>query len=330
MKKIYFLFLGTVIGLNVNAQLTLTKTNNEPVVGNIVNNAEYDSTTAVPKATGAGQNWNFQSLTSASFTEVITYTTVANPAFQSIANIDKLRNGGNPETYNNTASNLSMVGFYDNSGPSLTSFASNTGVWLNWPTAFGNSNTDTFSGTETSTTYTNTWSGTLSYTASGSGTVTLPDGTKHNNCLQLKKVINVVITGASPTVSMTITNYEYWSSSQRHPIINTEYQTMKSGTVTQMGFNAFVNAAALTGVQQQPLIVKEPRIYPNPAIDKVMIDLPNNEVAEQIELFDVKGSLVLTAKNTNSIKTASLNRGLYFVKVKTKDSTLEQRMVITE
>jgi hypothetical protein len=330
MKKIYLVLFASVIGLNAKAQLTLTKTNNEPVIGNIVNNAEYDSTTVVTKATGSGMNWNFQSLTTASFTEVITYTTVANPGFQSIANIDKLRNGGNPETYNNTASNISIVGFYDSSGPALTSFASNTGVWMNWPTVFGNSNSDTFSGTETSPTYTNTWSGTISYTAAGSGTVTLPDGTKHNNCLQLKKVIVIVITGASPTSTMIIQNYEYWSSSQRHPILTIEYQTVKSGTVIQNGFNAFVNTAALTGVQQQQIVNKEPKIYPNPAIDKFMIDLPNNEIAEQVDVYDVKGSLVLSEKNTKSVRTTSLTRGVYFVKVKSKSVSFEDRLVITE
>ena len=63
MKKIYLSILASAFAMTVNAQLTLTKAFNEPVVGNVNTQKGYDSTGVIPKATGAGQNWNFSTLT---------------------------------------------------------------------------------------------------------------------------------------------------------------------------------------------------------------------------------------------------------------------------
>ncbi|MBL7917736.1 MAG: hypothetical protein JNM96_05020, partial [Bacteroidia bacterium] len=78
MKKIYILFTAMLIGSQISkAQLTLTYANNAPVVGDINLKIGYDSTSAIPKSTGSAQSWNFTSFTANSFTETITYTTVA-------------------------------------------------------------------------------------------------------------------------------------------------------------------------------------------------------------------------------------------------------------
>ncbi len=331
MKKIYFLFITISIGLNVKAQLTLTKTNNQPVIGDVVLMADYDSTTAVPKATGTGMNWNYSSLTVASFTENLTYTTVASTPNASLfptANIVLSRGGNNFEYYNNAASNIAYVGMADPSSTNVTVF-SNPGTFLNWPTAFGNSNTDPFTATDSSPTYTDNWNGAISFTATGAGTVTMPNGVKHNNCLQVKTIITLTTTGSSSS-TMTLINYEYYSSLLRYPILRLEYQTMKQGTVTNTGFNASVNTAALTGIGQNELSKANVTLYPNPAKDMINVQLPGNAIAEKIEMFDVTGRLVLSSENVNSLNTSSITKGIYLVKVKNGNSVTQKQIIITE
>ena len=81
MKTLTIRMLTLTILLMVSqisiAQLSLTKAFNEPVIGDIVNWQQYDSTTAIPKSLGAGQNWNFNSLTTNTYVQTSTYTTVA-------------------------------------------------------------------------------------------------------------------------------------------------------------------------------------------------------------------------------------------------------------
>jgi hypothetical protein len=331
MKKIYFLFTALVIGFNSQAQLTITKTANQPVVGDVVFYGSYDSTTAVSKAVGSGMNWDFTSLTAGSFTESNTYTTVASTPVGSLfptANIAVIRGNNDYEYYNNQTGSISYVGMADPSNTTITTFA-NPAIRLNWPTAFGNSNSDAFSGTEVAPSSTVNWNGNLSYTATGSGTVTMPDGSKHNNCLQVKTIITLTMTG-SAVATMTMINYEYYSSARRYPIMSVEYQTMKQGTVTNKGYDILVDAAALTSVQNNELNNNNVVVYPNPAKDVVYVQLNGNTIADKIELFDVTGRSILSTTNSNSINTSTVSKGVYVIKVSSGNSLIQKQVIITE
>ncbi|MBK6521543.1 MAG: T9SS type A sorting domain-containing protein [Sphingobacteriaceae bacterium] len=331
MKKIYLLFTAIVIGSGANAQLTITKTANQPVAGDIVLRSDYDSTTAVAKATGTGMNWNFTNLTIGSFTETNTYTTVASTPAGSLfptANVAVIRGNNDYEYYNNQTGSIAYAGMANTSNTSITTFA-NQATKLNWPTAFGNSNSDVFSGTEVTPTSTVNWNGTLSYTATGSGTVTMPDGSKHNNCLQVKTIITLTMTGSN-TMTMTMINYEYYSSVRRYPIISIEYQTMKQGTVTNTGYDIKVDAAALTSVSKNVILNSDVVVYPNPAKDIVNVELPANTIAEKMEIMDVTGRIVLSTDNSNSLNTSSITKGIYLLKVSSGNSTIQKQVIITE
>jgi hypothetical protein len=207
---------------------------------------------------------------------------------------------------------------------------SNMATWNNWPIAFGNSNTDAFSALETTPTATNNWNGTLSYTATGSGTVTLPGGNVHPNCLQLKKSINLVVTGSS-TSSMTITQYYYYSSSVKYPILTIEYQTMTSGTVTSKNSYILVNTAAMTvGVNEINVNNSGPIVFPNPAKDIVTISLPNNEIAASVEVFDLNGKKVASVLNSNSVDVSALSPSIYVIRISGKEGMLQRKLSITE
>jgi hypothetical protein len=331
MKKIY-LITALVFGLSSQAQLTLTKTNNQPLAGDVLNFSGYDSTTAVPKATGSGMNWNFSSLTLGSNLSSKTYTNVASTPAGSLfptANIALIRgNNDEFEYYNNQTGSYAYAGMANASNTSITTFA-NQAIKLNWPTAFGNSNSDAFSATEVAPSSTVNWNGNLSYTATGSGTVTMPDGTKYNNCLQVKTIITVTMSGSS-SATMTMINYEYYSSTRRYPVISVEYQTMKQGTVTAKGYDINADLAAMTSVSKNTISKFHAIVYPNPAKEVINVQLNGNTIADKMELFDVTGRSVLSTYNSNSINTSSITKGIYVLKVSSGNSVMQKQVIITE
>jgi subtilisin family serine protease len=76
-------------------------------------------------------------------------------------------------------------------------------------------------------------------------------------------------------------------------------------------------------------LTQEPIIYPNPAINEVNIQLPDNNGI--ISIFDEKGSLVLTKKITNDfekISTQDFTTGIYLVIIKTKEQEWKTKLFI--
>lgn len=59
-------------------------------------------------------------------------------------------------------------------------------------------------------------------------------------------------------------------------------------------------------------------LFPNPARDKVNIIMNDEDVAiESVSVLDVKGSLVFSSTNSETIDISSLNAGMYFVELRT-------------
>jgi hypothetical protein len=327
MKKIYLLTALVLFCFTSNAQLTLTKANNEPVVGDVVMNARYDSTAAIPKNTGAGLNWNFTSLTTGSFTETTTYTTVASSPAASLfsnATIAMNRNSNNWEYWNAQAASFSYVGMAE---ATSTLVFSNQGVWNTWPNAFGNTNSDALSATETAMSYTNTWAGTMNLSGSGSGTVVLPNGNTHTNCLQVLRTITVNVSGTQPS-TMTIRQYEYWSSLVKFPILTVEYSSKVSSSGTSKDVQIFVNTVGLvTGIPKVEPHDAETMIYPSPTSDVIRVSFADGSIAENIEIYDASGKLVLTDKNVSSVNVSKLDNGVYFIKATGSNQVLQRSFI---
>jgi len=334
MKKLYIaLFIASFISTVTQAQLTLTKAVHEPVVGDVFVVRDYDSTTVIPKNTGAGQTWNFNSLSMQTFTEAITYTTVASApsstAFPT-ANLASNRNGNSWELWKTSTTMLEFAGMSQNASTDRTVF-SNLGTWNNWPVSFGNTNSDAFAATDYAGTVTSTWNGNISYTATGTGTVILPGGNVHPNCLQITKTITLSAVSGTNTLYMAIKRYDYWSSLTKSPIIEIEYNAQTTGTTVSTNYNINVNIAAMSvGIKENQLSENSVIVYPNPAANNVNIFLPENAIATSLEIVDVTGKTVAATSNSNSINVETLAKGIYSIRVKVKDSVLQRALVISE
>jgi hypothetical protein len=307
----------TFASFHVNAQLTLTKAANEPVLGDVVTMADYDSTTSVPKNTGAGQTWNFSSLSnSSSFTETTTYTTVASTPAASLFPAATLaaRRGSNYEYFKSGSNTWEYLGQYDTQDQVNLS---NSGIFASWPISFGSSNSDVASGVQSSTSGSAAVNATLSYVASGSGTVILPGGNMHTNCLQIVESLTVIIGAGSSSMTINNKTYRYYSSSRKFPIVEIQYDTQVSSSGTDKSFDALVdNGATIVGMHAEKTPIGSMSLFPVPSLGELNFVLADESMPESIEVYDARGALVMKATQSRSIDVSVLPDGLYVARVR--------------
>lgn len=325
MKKIYPLFfIVFLITISMNAQIhSLTKAANEPVSGDVERSKGFDSTSTLPRNTGAGQVWNFTSLAS-NTTNVITstYTTpasVAGGTAYPTATLAKT-DGTNSEFYLSGASQFEMLGMKQ---ASMSLTFTNTAVMAVWPINSGYNNSDVIAGnisiTFTTFPLSGNFSGNSNVNASGSGTIQLPGGITFTNCLQVKstQTLNASFLMGLLTATLNTTNYQYYDASQKFPVLTMNTFAVKTATAS---YNYTVTAVSInndifTGINEHSL--SNPfSFYPNPVSDFLTIELMNNEPVG-IEIINPIGQIVLSEKFTEArgtIAVGALSPGIYFVK----------------
>jgi hypothetical protein len=331
MKKIYVLLTAFVFSMNTNAQLSLTKTANAPVVGTIQSDKSFDSTTVVPKTTGTNKSWNFTSLTPTagidSYTFVSSSSTPSASSFPG-ATLATSDGAGYYNYYNSQTSALDWAGNADVSSSDKV-VLSNPMTEMIWPFTYGTTNNDSFSGTETFSTTSFGVSGNMNISGTGTGTVTLPGGSKYNNCLQITRTYTYIL--AAP-VNFTVTgiDYEYWVSTFKGPIMSISYTKLNDGSSITPDFSASSNIVADVGIKELEKSEEMVVVYPNPVKEKLNVVLKDNAIADKMELFDATGKRVLIDANTNSLNTFGLQKGVYLLQVNVKDSRFVKQVIVTE
>ena len=88
-----------------------------------------------------------------------------------------------------------------------------------------------------------------------------------------------------------------------------------------------ITTSTVTGVQNNNSLLAGIEIYPNPASDKVVLKTDLKDVF--VELTDARGKIVKQEKLIdNSLTVSELAEGIYFLNIKTKESTLRKQIVI--
>jgi hypothetical protein len=328
MKKIYLTCLNILaIFVMGHAQLVLTKAANEPVSGDSWTRKEYDSTSAVPKSTGAGQTWNFTSLTANTQTHNVTYTTAAGTAGYSLfpgTTLAELKEGTEIGYYKSSGSNWEFQGFYDNVGPT-TLFLSNSAVMASWPISFGSSSSDALSGTMSSGSFSENWSGTITTTANGSGTVIFPNGNSLTNCLLVFSDI-AITQGTSGSFKEKI--YSFYHGSYKFPVVEIVYETSITGTVVSNNFSFEATVSPLiTSESDLNEPVSDISIYPNPAGDQLNI-FSGSEKVIGIQICDFTGKILIKTNEANCVNVSELSTGLYILTVETSAGKTTKRLAV--
>lgn len=344
MKKIYLSFFTIALAFTASAQLTLTKVFNEPSLGNIDTKKGYDSVVVVPKNIGTNQTWNFSTLVTNTITEVATYTTVASTPSASSFPSATLAEGDGTGAFNywkSTATNFELLGYDDGAG-SLVTFT-NSAIAAIFPVNYGNSLNDTYGGLVSAASTPGVANGTISTNATGTGTVILPGSLSFGNCLQIKmtNTLNIVV-GTFPssfTLDVVSTDYNYYSGTQKFPILAVHYETQTAtsilGPTVQATAKIRVNNAVLTGITDVTIDAINYNVYPNPATDAVNINLTNNK-NETVSLIVtnnlgqvVKSVVIGNVADVNyHLSTFDLKSGIYYIKTSVGEKSSTKKLII--
>ncbi len=335
MRKIYLTILASVFIFSANAQLNLTKATTEPVLGDVNIKQGYDSVGILPKNAGAGQLWDFSALTTNTVVEVSTFTTVASTpsaAAYSSATIAEDKGQGSYTYGKSTATQYELVGIVD---PSISLNFTNTAIAAIWPVNMGYSNTDNFSGSASSGTTTGTASGTVNTVGSGTGTLVIPGGATFTNVLQMKshQQIKLNFLFGIVTATMVATDYNYYHSSQKFPILTVNYTDI-SGAFTSTTASVKVNNAVITGLNNLNFDATF-AIFPNPAKDHFNIKLDNVDNANcRIDIFNSVGQVCKSVDFGNNtyisgnIAISDLVTGIYVVKTTLGNKVSVRKLII--
>jgi len=344
MKKIYFTILAGALAFSVNAQLNLTKAFNEPVIGNVNTKKGYDSVGVVPKNTGTSQTWNFSTLVTNTITEVSTFTTTAStpsPAVFPGATIAEADGTGAYNYWKSTTTNFELLGFDDGAGSTIS--FTNSAIAAVWPITMGYSNTDAFGGPVMVTSLSGFSNGNISTNATGTGTVILPGSLTFTNCLQVIMTnsmnIQVGTFPSSYTLDIRSKEYQYYSGTQKFPIITVHYETQTAnsiaGPTVQVSSSIRINNAVLTGISNLNFDAVNYNVYPNPATDAVTIDLSNDK-SENVSVIVMNslGQIVKSGElgNATEVKhfmsTADLKSGIYYIKTSIGNRSSTKKLII--
>lgn len=340
MKKLYTLILGIILAAPViKAQApTLTKALNEPSINDAERRKSYDTTTAVPRNTGTNQTWNFTSLATSTVAQT-TYSYVAPasvPSSTAYAGCTIVRTDGtNNEFFKSTTTQYELLGSKQSS---VTLTFTNSAVNAVWPIAYGYTNTDTYSGTAkitTTITLNGPVNGNVSTSASGTGTVQLPNGITLNNCLQVTSNLLGVASFSIPfigslTATLQTTSYQYYNSAFKYPVltVNTTAINTPTAALNSVNTTVSVNDDVFAGINEFTL-ENSVTVYPNPSTDFINVSFNNNE-ATQIEIYNQLGQVLITenvSQNLKQIDISGLNSGVYFLRATVGNKTAVKKLI---
>ncbi|MES2513979.1 MAG: T9SS type A sorting domain-containing protein [Bacteroidota bacterium] len=336
MKKIYLSILVIACTINANAQLSLTKAFNEPVLGDVNSKEIFDSTAVLPNGSGTGQVWDFSGLTASGTLDVVTFTTVASTpsasAFPSATLADS--DGAGAYTYYKpTATQYEMVGLVD---PIIALSFSNTAVIAIWPVTMGYTNTDVFAGTANSSfAGSGTATGTITTSATGTGTLIAPGGAVFTNVLkvQANQKVDVSLSFGAFTATLTTIDYNYYHASQKFPLLTVTYSDI-TGSFPSTSATIKANSLILTGINDVNFDASF-SMFPNPAKNNFNVKLHNQTNAVcNIEIMNAIGQ---TAKVINlgneteiegNVSISDLSAGIYFVKTSLGNKISVKKLIV--
>jgi hypothetical protein len=309
----------------------------EPTVGDVQNMKGYDSTGVVPKSTGTAQSWNFGSFAQNASSSTSTFTAPVGTPMATVfvgATLAENAGAGNYNYYKSVPSPTPQYEMLGTTGGGLTFYYSNSEILSQWPVSYGYSVTDTYSGNVTGGA-TGTLTGTVTTLGSGIGTLTLPGGQVFTNVLQVKVMndVNVAFTTPPATATTIGTDYNYYHSSQKFPLLTVSYQAT-SGFTNYATAIISANTAVYTGLNEKNFDATF-QIFPNPAKDAFNVDLVNaNNENGKIEIFNNIGQLSRSINLGNepvikrNISLEGMTPGIYMVKTSFGNRISVRKLII--
>ena len=340
MKKnlLSFLTLNFVlIGTAVIAQPTLTATGTNPVIGD----SQTFTTTPYfsPGSAGAGQTWNFGTLTGTAGTRAtaVTVASTPNAASYPAANL-AINQGGGSYSYQKTSSSA-YQNYGSVSGATVITY-SNPEDFLRFPFTYNNSYVDNFAATFNSGGYNFFRRGTTTVTADAYGTLTTPLGTFSNvTRIHFVQAYQDSTNFGVPYI-ITYNNDEYfWYVNGTRTSLAATFTFTSSATGTPTTGGAFLSATSV-GVNDVEALASNVNLYPNPAVNAITIDfnLPENKNVTAT-LYNAVGQQVQDAASLSGIQgtnavtfdISTLPQGIYYAQITVEGSiAATKRFVVSK
>ncbi|MDX2174563.1 MAG: T9SS type A sorting domain-containing protein [Bacteroidota bacterium] len=341
MKKIYFNLVAIIFLSQIaSAQLSLSQTNFEPTVGD-TNKAYLVDTglvniKTINAVTGSNALWDFSSLSviANSITSTVYSSTTSASSATNFPGCTFVQS--NSSFFKSVTTPSAQTELLGGSliGASLN--FTNSAIVLKYPFAYSNNYTDSYSGTVTYTSN-GTFSGSITVNADGTGTLNLPGGQVFTNVLRVKTTQNTTANNVIPFIPITIkvTNYDYYHASQKYPIFNVNYNSIAILTPTVSATIRANTKSTIVGLKENSLLDQNLLMYPNPAKDYFNLNL-SNATSEMvlINIYNAMGQLVKTINLGNeaviqkNIVISDLKSGIYIIKTSAGTATSTKRLVI--
>ncbi|KQT16459.1 hypothetical protein ASG31_13170 [Chryseobacterium sp. Leaf404] len=313
-----------------NAQTTVTKAFNDPVVGDVAN---YVILAGTPdnSATGANTTFNNASLTQGGGSPGI----YSAPTSAEIASYPgstlKYVNGSNTIFYKQTASKLEITALV--TADATLNLSANNGTFITYPAAFSYSETDQAQGTFTSATLSGLCKGSISNSGDATGTLIVGPKT-YTNVLRIKSVQNFNLHLPTDTLflfpigTIVNTSYNYYDSTHKFALLSTSQVVVN---VAAAGINNQTTDGA-QGLNEIFLAVQNSKLknnfefYPNPVTD--VVHFRNAENANVV-IYNLDGKVLKQFNKTqDAVQVADLPSGVYFITAEKDGAVSETKKLI--
>lgn len=327
---IYFISSLLASSLLMKAQ-TLTQSANAPIPGDLESRKGADTTGALPNSTtGNTATWNLTGANAINTNTTTFSNSWVNPS--SLPGSSLFTSAGANVAHSDStmfvkSSSTKLEYLGDMMADGSVNQFTNTIEIMHFPFSYGNSYTDNFSGYTYAAFLGGTLNvtGTLTVTADGQGTLILPTNPTPTNfsVLRIKNQINMNIagTGTLSTVTGTVqsTNYQFFKTGTKAPILSYDYQTTNIpafGINNQKSFSMDHDASLVLNVNQlsqnnTPYVF----VYPNPTTHHLTIH-SNLSNSYRIEIFNINGQQIYKDKLNSeeyTIDTQFWSNGMYII-----------------
>lgn len=354
MKKIYLLVFSLIGISQINAQITLTKAANEPIVGDTYDTKTLDTnSTALPmNISGTNVTWNITNIFETGGTTTYTYTAPSGTVTSSYPGttiVQEDQSTGNLSYFKSTASTYELLAANLNIGglPAELNYNTNSAIIASYPITMGYLNNDTGAGAVSANTLTGTFTSTIQTKADGTGTLNFNGQASANypNCLRVKMTQHIAFTlsymGFPITGTVDQTYYNYYVSAFKNPVFTVNYNHVVSNNVIMPIDQYQTDVSALSnvilGVGEKKLNDIIFKAYPNPANNEVFvhfvltqkesytIDIVNNlgQVVKSVAKPDLQPGLY-----NESVDISGLSAGIYHIKVSGKNASGVEKLII--
>lgn len=336
MKFLYVQFLVVFLSFTAGSQ-TLTQLFNEPIQGDEQRTVRLDTGQMSPittlSITGQNVNWDFSLIKTSSDPLISIYSsTVAVPSASAYAGCTLVQDDNGSYTYIKSVSTpttrtellgLTLQGAVVN----LT----NSAIAAVYPISFASTFSDNVGGTAVYTGSTLPLSGRVSYTADGTGTLTLADGFVYNNVIRVKSVQTFTATYFFvPIVTVKRTSYDFYDATLKFPVLTINYQTFDFLGQANTAASYRGNALSFTGIKKESNPFHAV-LSPNPSSGKFQFSCTTG-AAGAFKVMDIAGKIILqktfeSGSTAIEIDLSNTENGLYFLQIDSETEHSSYRLL---